>query len=164
MSACALLLQLSPTLCNPMDCSLPGSSVHGILQARILEWVAISFSNVSLVTADLSWLPSPLFLLSSYQGSLPLSSFVSSGSWCALIPSGSAYRLGDTGGLLESLYLPSRGMHWKQEEEWSQVGLGFQAPLCTLWVPPIPFLLPPWGPLLLALARSCKTGTASWID
>ena len=32
-------------LCNPMDCSPPGSSVHGILQARILEWVAISFSN-----------------------------------------------------------------------------------------------------------------------
>ena len=31
------------TLCNPMDCSLPGSSVHGILQARILEWVPISF-------------------------------------------------------------------------------------------------------------------------
>ena len=30
--------------CDPMDCSLPGSSVHGILQARILEWVAISFS------------------------------------------------------------------------------------------------------------------------
>ena len=33
-----------PILCNPMDCSPPGSSVHGILQARILEWVAISFS------------------------------------------------------------------------------------------------------------------------
>ena len=33
------------TLCNPMDCSLPGSSVHGIFQARILEWVAISFSK-----------------------------------------------------------------------------------------------------------------------
>ena len=33
------------TLCNPMDYSLPGSSIHGILQARILEWVAISFSN-----------------------------------------------------------------------------------------------------------------------
>ena len=32
-------------LCDPMDCSLPGSSLHGILQARILEWVAISFSN-----------------------------------------------------------------------------------------------------------------------
>ena len=34
---------LTPDACNPMDCSLPGSSVHGILQARILEWVAISF-------------------------------------------------------------------------------------------------------------------------
>ena len=35
------------TLCNPMDCSLPDSSVHGILQARILEWVAISYSRRS---------------------------------------------------------------------------------------------------------------------
>ena len=35
------------TLCDPMGCSLPSSSVHGILQARILEWVAISFSRVS---------------------------------------------------------------------------------------------------------------------
>ena len=33
--------QLYPTLCDPVDCSPPGSSVHGILQARILEWVAI---------------------------------------------------------------------------------------------------------------------------
>ena len=39
---------LSPIqLCNPLDCSPPGSSVHGILQARILEWVAISFSRGS---------------------------------------------------------------------------------------------------------------------
>ena len=36
-----------PTLCNPMDCSLPGSSLHGILQARVLKWVAISFSRGS---------------------------------------------------------------------------------------------------------------------
>ena len=35
------------TLCGPMDCSLPGSSLHGILQARVLEWVAISFSRGS---------------------------------------------------------------------------------------------------------------------
>ena len=35
--------QSYPTLCDPMDCSLPGSSIHGIFQARILEWVAISF-------------------------------------------------------------------------------------------------------------------------
>ena len=34
------------TLCDPIDCSLPVSSVHGIFQARVLEWIAISFSNV----------------------------------------------------------------------------------------------------------------------
>ena len=39
--------QSCPTLCDPMDCSLPGFSVHGILQARILEWVTISFSRGS---------------------------------------------------------------------------------------------------------------------
>ena len=45
MSATAKLLQSCPTLCNPIDGSPPGSSVPGILQARTLEWVAISFSN-----------------------------------------------------------------------------------------------------------------------
>ena len=39
--------QSCPTFCDPMDCSLPGSSVHGIFQARVLEWVAISFSKGS---------------------------------------------------------------------------------------------------------------------
>ena len=39
--------QLCPTPCDPMDCSLPGSSVHGIFQARVLEWVSISFSRGS---------------------------------------------------------------------------------------------------------------------
>ena len=43
--AAAKLLQSCPTLCDPMDCSPPDFSVHGILQARTLEWVAISFSN-----------------------------------------------------------------------------------------------------------------------
>ena len=37
--------QSCPTLCDPMDCSLPGSSGHGILQARVLEWIAVSFSR-----------------------------------------------------------------------------------------------------------------------
>ena len=37
--------QSCPTLCNPMACSLPGSSVHGIFQAIVLEWIAISFSK-----------------------------------------------------------------------------------------------------------------------
>ena len=40
--------QSCPTLCDPMDCSPPGPSIHGILQARILEWVTISFSRGSL--------------------------------------------------------------------------------------------------------------------
>ena len=44
--------QSCPTLCDPMDCSLPGSSVHGILQARILEWVASPFSRRSLQPRD----------------------------------------------------------------------------------------------------------------
>ena len=44
-AAAAKSLQLCPTLCNPIDCSPPGSPIPGILQARTLEWVAISFSN-----------------------------------------------------------------------------------------------------------------------
>ena len=44
---CAKLLQSHPTLCDPMNCSPSGSSVHGILRARILEWVAISSSRGS---------------------------------------------------------------------------------------------------------------------
>ena len=39
--------QLCPTLSDPMDCSPPGSSIHGIFQARVLEWVAIAFSDSS---------------------------------------------------------------------------------------------------------------------
>ena len=46
--------QLCPTLSNPMDHSLPGSSIHGIFQARILEWVAISFSNRYIQSAGKS--------------------------------------------------------------------------------------------------------------
>ena len=44
-AAAAKLLQSCPTLCNPMDCSLPGSSIHGIFQATVLEWGTIAFSE-----------------------------------------------------------------------------------------------------------------------
>ena len=47
--------QSCPTLCNLMDCSPPGSSVHGISQARILKWVAISFSRGSSWAKDWTW-------------------------------------------------------------------------------------------------------------
>ena len=44
------------TLCDPMDCSPPGSSIHGIIQASILEWVAIPFSRVSSQLRDQTWI------------------------------------------------------------------------------------------------------------
>ena len=47
--------QSCPTLCDPMDCSLPGFSIHGIFQARILEWVAISFSRGSSWPRNQTW-------------------------------------------------------------------------------------------------------------
>ena len=47
-----LVVQACPTLCDPMDYSLPGSSIHGIPQGRMLEWVAVSFSGD---------LPNPVF-------------------------------------------------------------------------------------------------------
>ena len=46
--ASVLVAQSRLTLCDPMDCSLPGSSVHGIFQARVLEWGAIAFSHYAL--------------------------------------------------------------------------------------------------------------------
>ena len=57
-AAAAKLLQLCPTLCDPIDGSPPGSPVPGILQARILEWVAMSFSNAwkwKVKVKSLSW-------------------------------------------------------------------------------------------------------------
>ena len=52
--------QSSPTLSDSMDCSLPGSSIHGIFQARVLEWVAISFSTSNeysgLISFRINWL------------------------------------------------------------------------------------------------------------
>ena len=54
-----LVAQACLTLCNPMDGSLPGSSVHGILQARILEWVAISSSRGYSQPRDGTQVPVP---------------------------------------------------------------------------------------------------------
>ena len=46
-----LVAQLCPTLCDPMDCSPPGSSIHGIFQARVLEWGAIAFSIIFVLVS-----------------------------------------------------------------------------------------------------------------
>ena len=69
--------QSCPTLCDPMDCSLPGSSIHGILQARVLEWVTISFSRGSSRPRDWTGLlhcRQTLYYL-SHQGSNQRSNF-----------------------------------------------------------------------------------------
>ena len=50
-----LVAQSCPTLCYPMGCSLPGSTVHADLQARILKWVVISFSRGSFQLTDETW-------------------------------------------------------------------------------------------------------------
>ena len=54
--ACVFVTQSCLTLCHPVDCSPPDSSVHGILQVRILEWVAIPFSRGSSQPRDWTWL------------------------------------------------------------------------------------------------------------
>ena len=58
--------QSCPTLFVPMDCSLPGSSLHGILQARVLEWVAISFSRGSSQLRDQTGVKSKVMNLDIY--------------------------------------------------------------------------------------------------
>ena len=67
---CAKSLQWCPTLCEPMDCSLSGSSVHGILQARILEWTAMASFRGSNPDPGIE----PVFLMSPALagGSLPV--------------------------------------------------------------------------------------------
>ena len=69
---CCLVAKACLTLCSLMDCSLPGSSVHGISQARILEWVAFSFTMESSRSRDwtgISCTAGRIFTL-SHQGSL----------------------------------------------------------------------------------------------
>ena len=52
-AAAAKSLQSCPTLRDPMDCSLPGFSIHGIFQARVLEWGAIAFSNMHTTICEI---------------------------------------------------------------------------------------------------------------
>ena len=66
---CAKSLQLCQTLCNLMDCNPPRSSVHGILLARILDWVAVPSSQGSSQLRDL---PTSLAFPALEAGSLPL--------------------------------------------------------------------------------------------
>ena len=58
--------QSCPTLHDPMDCSLPGSSIHGIFQARVLEWVAIAFSDYSCRGATIRKFPQSFLPITEY--------------------------------------------------------------------------------------------------
>ena len=77
----SVVTQSCPTLCNPMDYSPPGSSVHGVLQARILKWIAIPFFRKSSRPSDRTWVRQILYHL-SHQGS-PIS--MKHLSYCASI-------------------------------------------------------------------------------
>ena len=55
-AAAAKSLHLCPTLSDPVDCSLPGSSVHGIFQARVREWVAIAFSVLPSTRVEMAFI------------------------------------------------------------------------------------------------------------
>ena len=68
----AKLLQLCLTLCDLMDCSPPGSSVHGILQARILEWVSMPSSRGSSQPADQIWVSCLSCVTSKFFTNKPL--------------------------------------------------------------------------------------------
>ena len=66
-----LVTQSCPTLCDPMDCSSPGSSVHGILQARILEWVAVPSSRGSSQPRDGTQVSMPPAVAGTFFTTLP---------------------------------------------------------------------------------------------
>ena len=92
---CDLVTKLCPTLCDPVDCSPPGSSVHGIFQAGVLEWVAISSFQISdqtcvsclagvFFTTEPPGKPSLLLLFRCQSGVREFEKPGSQGLWCYL--------------------------------------------------------------------------------
>ena len=92
-AAAAKSLQLCLTLCDPIDGSPPGSPVSGILQARTLEWVAISFSNASKWKVKVKSLSRVRLLatpwIAAYQAPLSMGFLLLIKSWFKSMPSGS---------------------------------------------------------------------------
>ena len=119
-AAAAKSLQSCPTLCDPTDGSLPGSSIPGILQARTLEWVAISFSNawkwkVKVKSLSRVWLLATPWT-ATYQA--PPSMGVSRQEYWSGVPLPSPHwRLGRPGqGLREGLVFPSKETDLNRQE------------------------------------------------
>ena len=127
------------TLCDPMDCSLPGSSIHGISQARVLEWVAITFSVLSSAAAAAKSLQSCPTLCDPIDGSPPGSpvpgilqartlewvaiSFSSAWKWKVKVKSLSRVWLFSTPWTAAHQAPPSMG--FSMQEYWSGVPLPF---------------------------------------
>ena len=76
--------QLCPTLHDPMDCSLPGSSAHGIFQARVLEWVAIEGTYLNIIKAIYEKCTANIILDGEELKAFPLKS--GTGQGCPLSP------------------------------------------------------------------------------
>ena len=137
--------QSCSTLCQTMDCSPPGSSVHGILQARILEWVAISSSRGSCWIRDhthdliLTWLPvSPprdgtrvSCLMYGQVGSLPLAPPGKPTEWAGHLRSGR----GSTAVTCFPFAWPALSclILIPSESRWWAVGQGSLSPGLVLW-------------------------------
>ena len=129
------------TLCDPMDCSPPGCSVHGILQARILEWVAIPFSRGSFLTqrSNPGVLHCRQILYSlSHQGSLYFhfqraveeANHSSSGKWASR-----EQTWGERKGIRQKVEKNSRGSCWfdSWSKEQGKTQNHFHQRLCFLW-------------------------------
>ena len=115
-AAAAKSLQSCPTLCDPIDGSLPGSAVPGILQARTLEWVAISFSNAWKLKVKVKSISRVRLLATpwtaAYQAppSMGFSRQRENRSWNSWIPGGLVNPLGSN----EILWLTRNKLHCKQ--------------------------------------------------
>ena len=113
--------QLCPTLCDPMNCSLPGFSVHGIFQTRILEWVAISFSRGSSQPRDqiqISCIAGRL-LTGWAMREVQKSESESCSVMYSLRPHGLVHEILQAGILEWVAFIFSRGCSWNRD--WSQV-------------------------------------------
>ena len=124
-AAAAKSLQLCPTLCDPIDGSPPGSSVPGILQARILEWVAISFCNACMHAKSLQSCPTLCHPTDSSPPGFPLPGILQARTleWVDIA-------------LNTPKHLPLPGPHTTQWPVWVSDGLG-DAIICLPRGPPL---------------------------
>ena len=128
VAATAKSLQSCPTLCDPIDGSPPGSPVPGILQARTLEWVAISFSNAWNWKVKVKSLSRVRLLATPWTAAYqapPSMGFSRQEYWLLLLSRFSRVRLSETP--WTAAYQASPSMGFSRQEHWS--GLPFPSPM-----------------------------------